>query len=207
MNVLIFDAPVRVGHLARSLLRSLGHRVSLSDDPDDAKAKLNTSLFDAVAIGPAGAPEELAEFLETEFPRLPVVLAGAPVEVPPQGPVVAVLREPLSPRRLASAFRRIEADRRRRLADLPVTLAAEGLSIACRLAELTPESMVLAGDSDAFRAYFGASPRRVQALVSDTRVEGDVLASDARAFRRVSRVDVRVDGPGARTVLTHLLRR
>lgn len=206
MNILVFDAPSAVGHLVRSLLRSLGHRVALSRDAGEAEAKLNTALFDAAVLGPGGAPPELAELLEREFPKLPLVLAGVPVEIPAGGPIAAVLLEPLSARRLGRTFHRLERDRRERIARLPVTVAADGASIACRLADLTPEVMVLAGESDEFQRYFDGNPRRVDALVSGAPLRGEVLATDRGEFRRVSRVDVRVEGPAARVVLAQLLR-
>lgn len=207
MNVLVYDAPASVAHLVRALLRSLGHRVSLAADAEDATLKLRTALFDAVVLGPAGAPEALAALLEGELSGTPVVLAGVPVAVPPAGQVAAVLPAPLSPLRLAETFRRLERAREERVRKLPVELeAGEGLTIACRLAALSAETMVLAGESDEFHRYFEGSPRHVRARVAGRPLAGDVQAVETDAARRLRRVAVRVPPEGAREVLSGLLR-
>ncbi|MFN3486751.1 MAG: hypothetical protein ACK44W_14890, partial [Planctomycetota bacterium] len=71
MNVLVYDVAGAVARLVRAILRSLGHRVSLAADEQDAATKLCTSLFDAVVLGPAGAPENLARLLENELSAIP----------------------------------------------------------------------------------------------------------------------------------------
>jgi hypothetical protein len=206
MNVLVFDSPATVSHVVRAVLRSQGHRVAISDDAAEAALKLDTNLFDAIVIGPAGAPRELADHIERGFPRMPIVLAGMSAEIPAGGPVVAALVAPLAAERLAAAFRRVEHERRRQIAQLAASVEAEGVPIACRLAELTPEKMVLAGESDEFQRHFGTRPAQVAAMVLGTRLAGDVMATDGGEFRRVSRVDVRVDEPSARGVLVQLLK-
>jgi len=206
MNVLVYDAPVSIAHIARSLLRSQGHRVSISSEPVDALEKLDTTLFDALVIGPSGAPRELAEYLETEYPGLPVILAGVEVAVPAAGQVAAVFPAPLSGRRLLSAFARLDQQRRKQIRQLPVQLAAEGLSIACKLADLTSDTMALAGESDEFQKYFGNSPRRVDAVVSGVALAGEVISIDSDIPRHVRQVDVKLQGPEARQLLASLLR-
>ncbi len=206
MNVLVYDSPVSIARLLRSLLKSQGHRVSISCEPMEAVEKLSTSLFDAMVIGPAGAPQELADCLEQEYPNLPVVLAGVEVAVPAAGQVAAVFPAPVSGRRLLAAFAKLDRQRREQIRSLPVQVAAEGLSISCRLADLTPESMVLAGESDEFQNYFGGAPRRVEALVSGVRLGGDVTAIDSDLPRHVRRVDVKLEGSQARDLLASLLK-
>lgn len=206
MNVLVYDSPVSIANFVRSLLRSQGHRVSISNEPVDALEKLDTTLFDSLVIGPAGAPEELATYLEQEYPGLPVVLAGVEVAVPAAGQVAAVFPAPLSGRRLLSAFARLDQQRRKQIRQLPVQLDAEGLSIACKLADLTADSMALAGESDEFQKYFGASPRRVDAVVSGIPLGGDVVSIDNDLPRHVRQVDVKLSGSEARQILASLLR-
>jgi len=206
MNVLVYDSPVSIARFVRSLLRSQSHRVSISSEPMDAVDKLSTSLFDALVIGPAGAPRELAEYLEAEYPNLPVLLAGVEVAVPAAGQVAAVFPAPLSARRLLAAFARLDRQRRDQIRSLPVQVAAEGLSIGCRLADLTPETMALAGESDEFQKYFGSSPRRVEALVSGVLLGGEVVSISSDLPRHVSQVDVRLEGSQAREVLASLLK-
>jgi hypothetical protein len=206
MNVLVYEAPSAVAHFVRSVLRARRHRVSISEDAEDAVRKLQTALFDAAVFGPSGAPEALADFIQRELPQMPVVLAGVAAAVPAEGQVAAVLPAPLSAERLLAAFRRLERRRALRLSGLPVQLAGEGVAIACRLADLTAESLVLAGESDEFHRYFGAGPRRVDAWVDGTAVSGDVASVDTDPVRRERRVGVRLEAAGARDLLVKLLR-
>ncbi len=204
MNVIIYDAPPGIAHFVGSVLRARGDRVASTSDPEDARMKICTHLFDAVVLGPAGAPRELADFVEGEFPHLPIVLAGVPVDVPAAGQVKAVLPAPLSAERLAAAFRRLDHRRRERLARLPVALADEGVSIACRLADLGEDTLVLAGESDEFHRYFGGGPRRVKVSILGWPVDGEAARSDRSELQRVRRVDVRLEGTAARDLLARL---
>ncbi len=206
MNALIYDASSGIARFAASILRAQGHRVAVTADPDEARLKIATSLFDAVILGPSGAPRALAEFIEGEFPHLPLVLAGVPAEVPPAGQVAAVLAAPLSAERLVSAFRLLERRRRERLARPPVALADEGAAVSCRLADLTSETLVLAGESDEFHRYFGGGPRRVRVSILGVPVEGEVARAERSEFHRVRRVDVRLEEPSARDLLACLRR-
>jgi hypothetical protein len=207
MNVLVFDASASVAHLATSVLRGLGHRAAAAQDADDARRKLDTALFDSLVFGPGGAPDELVLFLESEFPRMPVVLAGMPAAAEPAGQVVEVLPAPLETRRLAAAFRRLERRRRDRVSSLPAQLASDaGLSIVCRLAEMTPDTMVLCGESDEFHRYFEASPARAQALVAGLLLAGDVASNETDVARVTRRVSLRLPEGAARPVLAGLLK-
>lgn len=206
MNVLVYDSPVSIARFVRSVLRTQGHRISISEEPADALEKLATSLFDALVIGPEGAPLELAEILERDFPNLPVILAGVEVAVPASGQVAAVFPAPLSARRLLAAVARLEQQRLEQIRSLPVQLAVDGLSISCRLADLTPETMVLAGESDEFQKYFSASPRRVEAQVSGVAMVGEVASIQNDLPRHVGKVDVRLSGSAARDLLASLLK-
>jgi hypothetical protein len=206
MNVLVHDIPSTVAFFVRSVLRSHGHRVALSEGAEDAAFKLDTAIFDAVVFGPQGPSRQLADFVQRQFPQMPVVLAGVPVEVEPAGQVAAVLPAPLSARRLEIAFRRLQRRREDLLRSLPVEVAAEGLAIACGLADLTPDTLVLAGDSDEFHRYFGAGPARVRAVVGGSPLEGPVAANETDPTRRRRRVDVRLEEGSAREVLKKLLR-
>ena len=206
MNVLVFDAPVAIAHVAKSLLLSRGHRAAISSDAEEAARMLSTTLFDALVIGPGGAPEAFAEFIQEEVPQLPILLAGVPVDVPPAGQIAAVLPAPLSARRFLGAFARLERERAERLRRLPVAIAADGLAIACRLADLTPETMLLCGESDEFHRYFQASPARVEALVAGTPLAGEVTKTEVEAPLRLRRVALRLEGEAAREVLSALLK-
>ena len=206
MNVLIYDSPLSIARFVRSVLRAQDHRVSISDKPVDARSKLETSLFDALVIGPSGAPREIAEFLEIEFPALPVILAGVEVAVPAAGQVAAVFPAPLSARRLAAAFARLDRQRHDQIRTLPTRLAVEGISISCTLADLTLDTMALAGESDQFQRYFESAPRRVEAIVSGIALGGEVASIQNDFPRHVRQVQVKLDGSGARDILAALLK-
>lgn len=208
MNVLIYDAPMSVCHLVKSLLLTQRHRAAISTEPEDAILKLETGLFDILVFGPAGAPAEMAEHVEREFPNLPVVLAGVPVQVPCAGQVAAVLPSPISAQRLVNAFIRIDRWRHNRLRQLPCQLAGQdGVSVLCRLADLSVDSLVVAGESDDFARHFGSSmPRRIEARVGDTMLSGEVTREEVDSVQRLRRVAVKLDGENAREILVKLLK-
>jgi len=207
MNVLIFDSPVSVAHVTRSLLLARGHRAAVVSDAEEGARMLTTSLFDALVIGPNGAPEEFANFVQDEFPQMPIVLAGVPVAVPAGGQIAAVLAAPISARKLIGAFIRIERERASRVRSLPVQIAGDGLAISCRLADLTPESMLICGESDEFNRYFEASPSRVDAVVAGLPLSGQVVDTDIEAGPlRLLRVAVKLQGDAARDILAGLLK-
>ena len=208
MNVLIFDAPRTVCHLVKSLLLTQRHRAAVSTEPEDAIFKLETGLFDILVFGPAGAPAEMAEYIEREFPNLPIVLAGVPVQVPCAGQVAAVIPSPISAQRLVNAFIRIDRWRHQRLAKLSCQLAADsGVSVLCRLADLSSDALVVAGEADDFLRHFGsAMPRRVEALVGGTPLSGEVTREEIDPVQRLRRVAVRIDGDRARELLVKLLK-
>jgi len=208
MNVLIYDAPKTVCHLVKSLLLTQKHRAAISVEPEDAILKLETGLFDILVFGPAGAPAEMAEHVEREFPNLPVVLAGVPVQVPCAGQVAAVIPSPLSAQRLVNAFIRIDRWRHNRLGQLPCQLAGQdGVSVLCRLADLSADSLVVAGEQDDFLRHFGSSmPRRIEARVGDTLLAGEVTREEIDTVQRLRRVAVKIDGDRAREVLVKLLK-
>ncbi|MBI3854246.1 MAG: hypothetical protein HY293_00995 [Planctomycetes bacterium] len=208
MNVLIYDAPMSVCHLVKSLLLTQKHRAAISTEPEEAILKLETGLFDILVFGPSGAPAEMAEHVEREFPNLPVVLAGVPVQVPCAGQVAAVIPSPLSAQRLVNAFIRIDRWRVQRLRRLPCQLAGgDGVAVLCSLAELSADSLVVAGEADEFLRHFGSSmPRRIEARVADTMLAGEVTREETDPIQRLRRVAVKLDGDRAREILVKLLK-
>ena len=208
MNVLIYDAPRTVCHLVKSLLLTQRHRAAISVEPEDAILKLETGLFDILVFGPGGAPAEMAEHVEEQFPNLPVVLAGVPVQVPCAGQVAAVIPSPISAQRLINAFIRIDRWRHQRLRQLPCQLAGQdGVSVLCRLADLSLDSLVVAGEADEFTRHFGSSmPRRIEALIGTTLLSGEVTREENDSIQRLRRVAVKIEGDGARGILMGLLK-
>ena len=208
MNILIYDAPKTVCHLVKSLLLTQKHRAAISTEPEDAILKLETGIFDILVFGPAGAPAEMAEHIEREFPNLPVVLAGVPQVVPCLGQVAAVLPAPISAQRLVNAFIRIDRWRQNRLRQLPCQVAnGDGAAVLCRLADLTPESIVIAGESEEFLRHFGSDmPRRLETRVGDTVLSGEVTRDETDTVQRQRRVALKIEGTTARGILLQMLR-
>jgi len=208
MNVLIYDAPMSVCHLVKSLLLTQKHRAAISTEPEDAILKLETGLFDILVFGPAGAPADMAEHIEREYPNLPVVLAGVPVQVPCAGQVAAVIPSPISAQRLVNAFIRIDRWRQSRLRQIPCQLSGQdGIPLLCRLADLSVDSFVVAGEADEFLRHFGSTmPRRIEARVGDTMLAGEVTREETDNVQRLRRVAVRIEGDRAREVLVKLLK-
>ncbi len=163
MNVLVFDWDGSIGSLVRAALAAGGRRVSLESNPETARLKLETGLFDALVIGPAGMPMELADTVETDWPAMPIVLAGVERELPAEGRVVAVLAKPLSMERLAWAVRRVEQrldEQARRTYDMPVDVIAGEQRVACRVVRLSKGSVLLAPEGAATAVEGPLSIRR-----------------------------------------------
>ena len=95
-----------------------------------------------------------------------------------------------------------------RLRQIPCQLAGQdGVSVLCRLADLSAESFVVAGEQDDFLRHFGSSmPRRIEARVGDTLLAGEVTREEIDTVQRLRRVAVKIDGDRAREVLVKLLK-
>jgi hypothetical protein len=146
MNILVYDDRNAIATVVRAALAGRRHRVSTSSDPDDASLKLETGLFDALVIGPGGAPRDLADYIEAEWPAMPIILAGMACEVPVADPIVAVLRAPLRIDDLAGAVRKLEnkeAADRRKMFDMPIDVIAGERRLACRVVISGRDSLFL----------------------------------------------------------------
>lgn len=194
MNILVFDAGGSIGALVRAGLAGCGHRISLESDGGDARLKLETALFDALVVGPGGMIEELASYVEAEWPAMPVVLAGMPQEAPPAGQVAAVLAAPLCVERLRAAVRKIEnrlAADARKTYDMPVDVIAGEQRLACRVVRFVRGSVLIevgaqAGEGLPSEAFPGRPAREA------TAKEGEV-ACEERSLA-ITRGSVRVEG-------------
>ncbi|MBI4618233.1 MAG: PilZ domain-containing protein [Planctomycetes bacterium] len=117
-NVLFLDTQEKSAYLAMSLFRGLGHRGSISNEHGDARAKLETALFDIVYVDIC-SKDPVADFLfvqyaATRLPGAPILrVVDSGLALPPQ-PVFADLVRPLTLDRLMDVARRATA----RLADL-----------------------------------------------------------------------------------------
>lgn len=186
MNLLAYDESRTLLHFARSVLLGLGERVSISVEPADARSKLDTGLFDAILIGPSGAPREFAEHLDAAFPELPVIVLGVPHAVEPAGRIRAVLERPLSVSRLVSAVLRLRHERvEAPAAAWPVIVAAGGDRIECRATRLAGASLLLEPVPDRAAADFGAffsrhAGGRIAAESGGRSIAGEVAFAESR---------------------------
>jgi DNA-binding response OmpR family regulator len=157
MNILVHDDPPAVGRFVRAALAGRNHRASIAASATEARLKLETGLFDALVIGAGGASREIADLLESEWPGLPIVLAGVERDVPIIGPIVSVLTRPIRLEALRGAVRALEARVSSKPSDFQAELVAAGVPI--------PGRVVARG-----RASFLFEPSGETALVVSDRV-------------------------------------
>jgi CheY-like chemotaxis protein len=80
-NVLITDLFEESAYLLRSILRGLGHAVSIAITREDAQSKLSTGLFDVLMVDFCTVVEEnlaSAKFAQEWLPGLPIVALTRP---------------------------------------------------------------------------------------------------------------------------------
>jgi hypothetical protein len=205
MNILVYDDLNSIAHLVRAALGGRRHRVSISADPADARLKLDTGLFDAIIIGPGGAPREIADHIEAEWPALPIILAGMPGDAPVCDPIIAVLKAPLSITELAAAVRLLEsreAAQRRQLYDMPVDVIAGDKRLACRVVIAGTDTLFLERRPlvDADTAVELPADPHVTVSRGEASVRACIAFTD-RAAGSVKYLGVRIDPDSARHLL------
>jgi len=187
MNILVHDDPPAVGRLVRAALAGWTHRASIAASAEEARRKLDTGLFDALVIGAGGASREIAEFLESEWPDLPLVLAGVERDVPLAGPIAAVLTRPIRLDDLRAAVRALEARIPSKGAAIEAELVAAGVPIRGRVVSRVRASLLFEPST---QARIVASSR-VSVRRAGTDVDAELVFADARF------VAVRVDDAAA----------
>jgi CheY-like chemotaxis protein len=193
MNILVHDDPPAVGRLVRAALAGRRHRASLAASPDEALRKLETGLFDALVIGAGGASRELADRIESDWPELPIVLAGVERAVPFADPIVAVLPAPLRLEGLRAAIRALEARVSPAAPDIEAVLVAAGVSIPGRVVARHSGSLLFEPASDV--APVGGA--RVTVRCGGSDLEADLVFADAAPSGGARVVAVRVGDAAA----------
>jgi len=165
INVLVYDESRLLGTLVRSVLRASGQRASVSSEPTDAVLKLDTALFDAVIVDPAGAPRVLADYLDEEMSHLPILLVGCGRGTPAVDRIQAVLPSPLDLRALVSAVRKLDVDPERIPSGLHASIRHEEGEIRCLAQRISRAGMVVehGAAADEFHSFFarvGGRPLR-----------------------------------------------
>lgn len=193
MNILVHDDPPAVGRLVRAALAGRSHRASIAASADEARRKLETGLFDALVIGAGGASREIAELLESEWPDLPLVLAGVERDVPCGGPIVAVLTRPIRLDALRAAVRALEARFPAKESNIEAVLVAAGVPIPGRVVARGRGSLLFEASSGT--ALVDAPRVTVRRAGSD--VDADLVFTDAAPRGGTRFVAVRVGDAAA----------
>ena len=161
-NLLIYDPERSCGTLLRSYLRALGLRVSTSDDAVEARMKLDTGLFDGIALGEIDASALAVMTMVGD--RVEAILPGG--------------RRLSRPRQL-SAIGDLARRLRPEIETCPATAVAGEANITCRAADVRMPSLLLEperGDEARFSEFFSMRDRFTLQLG-----RGEAIDAEARA--------------------------
>ncbi len=156
-NILITDLYEESAYLVRSLLRGMGHAVSISITRADAEAKLATGLFDMLVMDYGTIVEDnlaVARFAHDMLPGLPVVALARPEQEKQLAGVQLAGRftRPIRGRAvkeavqtaLAALFRNTQRRAGTRLhMDLPIELELAGVALKTRTIDLSQRGVAI----------------------------------------------------------------
>jgi CheY-like chemotaxis protein len=197
-NVLITDLFEESAYLVRSLLRGIGHAVSIAITREDAEAKLSTGLFDILVMDYGTIVEQnlaVAKFANEMLPGLPVVALTRPEqERALKGVQLAgKFHRPIRGRgvkdavqtALAALFRQTQRRTIPRVhVDLPIELQVGGVSLRSKTIDLSQRGVAIdATDIKLEPAQLEAIENevgKVGARASLTIEEGKVIQLTAR---------------------------
>lgn len=150
-NVLITDLFEESAYLVRSLLRGVGHAVSIAITREDAEAKLSTGLFDILIMDFGSIVDDniaVGQFANDVLPGLPVVALTRPdYERRLEGLQLAgKYHRPIRGRQVKevveNALTRLYRESKRRVeprvhVDLPIELDVGGISLRSKTIDLS----------------------------------------------------------------------
>lgn len=156
-NVLITDLFEESAYLVRSLLRGIGHAVSISISRQDAEAKLSTGLFDVLMMDYCTLTEDnlaVGAFANEVLPGLPVVALTRPELAKKLSGIQLAGKyyRPLRGRNVKEAVNAALAgmfrDSKRRAVprihtDLPIQVDLAGVSFATRTIDLSARGVAI----------------------------------------------------------------
>lgn len=156
-NVLITDLFEESAYLVRSLLRGLGHAVSIAITRKDAEAKLSTGLFDVCMVDYCSVVEDnlaVGAFANEVLPGLPVVALTRPeIEKKLAGiQLASKYYRPLRGRNVkeavTSALAGMFRDSKRRAVprihtDLPIEVNLAGVTFSTRTIDLSSRGVAI----------------------------------------------------------------
>lgn len=156
-NILITDLFEESAYLVRSLLRGIGHAVSISITRKDAEAKLSTGLFDVLMVDYCSVVEDnlsVGKFANEMLPGMPIVALTRPeLEKKLTGvQLAAKYYRPLRGRNVkevvSQALAGMYRETRRRAVprvhtDLPIAVELAGVSFATRTIDLSSRGVAI----------------------------------------------------------------
>lgn len=156
-NVLITDLFEESAYLVRSLLRGIGHAVSIAITRKDAEAKLSTGLFDVLMVDYCSLVDDnvaVGKFANEVLPGMPVVALTRPeLEKKLAGlQLAAKYYRPLRGRNVKEAITQALAnmfrDSRRRAVprihtDLPIAVDLAGVTFSSRTIDLSSRGVAI----------------------------------------------------------------
>lgn len=179
-NVLITDLFEESAYLVRSLLRGVGHAVSIAVTRDDAEAKLSTGLFDILVMDYGSIVDDnlaVGKFANDMLPGLPVVALTRPdYERRLQGVQLAgKFHRPIRGRSVKevvqTALTNMYRQSARRTAarvhvDLPVELEIAGVSMKSKTIDLSTRGVAIDATDCKLK------PEQLQALENEVGKDG-----------------------------------
>lgn len=197
-NVLITDLFEESAYLVRSLLRGIGHAVSIAITREDAEAKLSTGLFDVLVMDYGTIVDQniaVAKFANDVLPGMPVVALTKPEqERALKGlQIAAKFHRPIRGRgvkdavqaALAALFRQTQRRTIPRVhVDLPIELRVGGVSLRSKTIDLSHRGVAIdatdvklePGQLEAIENQVG----KLGATASLTVAEGRIIELTAR---------------------------
>lgn len=198
-NVLITDLFEESAYLVRSLLRGVGHAVSIAVTREDAEAKLSTGLFDLLLMDYGSVVEDnlaVARFANDMLPGLPVVALTRPdYERRLEGVQLAgKFHRPIRGRDVKDAVQTALVNMFRQSArragqrvhvELPVELEVAGVSLKSRTIDLSQRGVAI----DATDAKL--APEQLEALeneVGKTSARASLIVEDGKVIQLTARL-------------------
>lgn len=154
-NILITDLYEESAYLVRSLLRGMGHAVSIAITRADAEAKLSTGLFDMLVMDYGTIVDDnlaVAHFAHEMLPGLPVVALARPEQELKGVQLAGRFTRPIRGRMvkeavqsaLAVLFRNTQRRAGQRLhMDLPIELELAGVALKTRTIDLSQRGVAI----------------------------------------------------------------
>ena len=198
-NVLITDLFEESAYLVRSLLRGVGHAVSIAISREDAEAKLSTGLFDVLVMDYGTVVDDnlaVGQFANELLPGLPVVALTRPeyerrlksVEI------TSRFHRPIRGRNVKEAVQaalvNMYRQSQRRVAprvhvDLPIELEVAGVSLKSKTIDLSSRGVAI--DATDIKL----APEQLEAIeneVGKTSAKASLVVQEGKVLQLTARL-------------------